>query len=692
MCGLEIEVENNAVKTIRGDVNDSFSRGHICPKAYGLKDIYEDKDRLKHPVRRTDSGWERISWEEAFDEVAAQIKSTQTKYGKDAVGVYLGNPNVHNLGSLLFGGKLYRALATKNRYSATSVDQLPHHLAGLEMFGNLNLLPVPDLDHTNYWIIMGGNPLVSNGSIMTAPDIGKRMKAVVERGKVVVIDPRKTETARKASEHHFVRPGSDVLVLLAMLQQIFANDWINLKHLEDLISEEEINSLQKDVQIYTPEKVAPFTGVSADVIKRITKEYCKEERAVLYGRMGVSVVEYGGLCQWLINCINILTGHFDVAGGAMFTSPAFDYIGGKIQGQKFDRWQSRVRKLPEFAGEFPSATLAEEILTEGEGQIKAMITTAGNPVLSTPNGKQLDKALEQLDFMVSIDIYINETTRHANIILPPATGLEVAHYDVAFHTLAIRNTVKYSEPLFEKEADTKYDYEIFLALQKRIEPQLGEDHPKRKKQLQFYHATPEILLDMGLRNGVYQLSLEEVKKHPHGIDLGALKTQLPERLCTEDKKISLFPSIYEADLERVKEHLLEDKFSSNGHLLLIGRRNLRSNNSWMHNSERFVKGRNQCTALLHPKDAKARDISNGQVIKVSSTIGQVEIEAELSEEMMPGVISIPHGWGHARKGVKLEVAKAHAGVSVNDLTDHHLVDALTGNAAVNGVKVEVFAT
>ena len=689
MCGLEIKTEGQEILSIKGDKADPFSRGHICPKAVALKDIYEDPDRLKFPIKKTAEGWVQITWEAAFKEVIERIKAIQSKYGMNAIGVYQGNPSVHNLGTSLFSPGFVRALQTTNRFSATSVDQLPHHLAATTMFGHPGLMPVPDIDRTDFWLILGGNPLVSNGSIMTAPDIAKRLKAIQKRGgKVVVIDPRQTETAAKADQHIFIKPGTDVWLLLAMIREVFEHNWLKLNHLKPLIDPKELAKLQALVAPFSVEIAAKHTGIDVLTIQQLSRHFAEADRAVCYGRMGVSTVEFGSLCQWLIHCLNILTGNMDMPGGFMLASPAFDTI-GKPKGKKRElgRWKSRVRGLPEFNGELPSVTLAEEILTPGEGQIKAMVTSCGNPVLSVPNGKKLDEAFESLEFMVSIDIYLNETTRHADIILPPATGLETPHFDIAFHQLAIRNTVKYSEALFEKEAGMKYDWEIFLELTKRYQMDHLPDDPtlRQKMELQYY-LNPEIILDAQLRKGPYSLPLAEVRKQPHGIDLGPLQSQFPERLHTLDKKIKLVPEIYEKDLQR-----LDQVAPSNGHLRLIGRRHLRSNNSWMHNSQRLVKGKDRCTLLMNPEDAKQRNLEQGQEVQVKSRVGTVKIPLEISDEMMPGVVSIPHGWGHHRKNTKLKIAQAHAGTSVNDLTDELFIDQLTGNAAVNGVLVEVYS-
>ena len=692
ICGIEISVRDDGVLDIRGDKEDPFSRGYICPKAVALQDIHSDPDRLKYPVRRTRQGWQRISWDDAFAEVAKNFKRINAQYGRNSIATYIGNPVAHNYGALLFLPPFIRSLRTRNRYSATSVDQLAHHFAGYLMFGHQLLIPVPDVDRTQYFLVLGANPVVSNGSIMTAPGMSRRMEEIRRRGgKVILIDPRYSETARVADRHLFIRPGTDVLLLLALLQVVFAEGLTRVDQLASFTSG--VETIASIVGEFTPERVAPITGIDAGEIRRLVREFTAAESAVCYGRVGVSTQEFGGLCQWLINVLNIVTGNFDRPGGAMFTLPAFDPLtvpesiaphGG------YARWHSRVRKLPEFSGELPVAALAEEILTEGPGQIKALVTCAGNPVLSTPNGRELDQALASLEFMVSLDLYDNETTRHAHIILPPTSPLERNNYDIAFNILAVRNTAKFSPPLFRPEGEVKDDWEILLELQTRIESDGLRGSLKRLFMKRL--LPPEILLDLGLRFGPQKLSLRRVREAVHGMDLGPLQPCMPARLRTADKRIALAPEPMVKDIERVKERLLVAGPSANGHLSLIGRRQLRSNNSWMHNAERLVKGnpaKPPCTILMHPADAAQRDLTAGDNVLVRSKVGEIVVPVEISKEMMPGVVSIPHGWGHDREGNKLSVAQQHAGASINDLTDNQAVDTLCGTAAFNGTPVTV---
>ncbi|MFQ5421238.1 MAG: molybdopterin-dependent oxidoreductase, partial [Anaerolineae bacterium] len=470
MCGIAITHQNGQILSISGDTADLFSQGHICPKAVALQDIYQDPDRLKHPVRRTKGGWEKLSWDEAFDEVANRLTAIQKKYGSNAVGVYQGNPTVHNSGSLMFAPLFFRTLRTRSRFSATSVDQLPHHFAAYFMFGHQLLLPIPDIDRADFFLILGANPLASNGSLMTAPGFENRLRALQKRGgQFVVIDPRRSETAAMANVHHFIRPGTDVLLLLALLNVVFAENLTQPGRLQEFTDGPE--NIEKLVAGFPPERVEKIAGIAAATIRQLARDFSAAKSAVCYGRIGVSTQAFGALCQWLVNVLNIVTGNLDRPGGAMFTAPAIDIVQQAWKERRpgsYGRWCSRVRGLPEFGGELPVAVLAEEILTAGEGQIKALITSAGNPVLSTPNGGKVESALAQLEFMVSIDIYINETTRHAHIILPPTCGLEIDHYDLVFHLLAVRNTAKYSRALFEPEHGAKHDWQIFNELRRRM--------------------------------------------------------------------------------------------------------------------------------------------------------------------------------------------------------------------------------
>lgn len=689
MCGIEIELDGDQIIAIRGDDNDPFSRGHICPKATALQDIYNDPNRLKRPVKRTEDGWQEISWDEAFETVARRLKAVQAEHGNNAIGIYLGNPNVHNTGSILYAPGFIRSLRTTNRFSATSVDQLPHHFASFFMFGHQLLLPIPDIDRTDFMLMLGANPLQSNGSIMTAPDVRNRLKAIQERGgKLVVIDPRKTRTAAMADAHHHIKPGTDALLLMAMMHTLFDEDLVDLGRLGAFT--EGVDTVRNLVADFTPEAVADSTGIDAETIKQLARDFAAAERAVCYGRVGVSMQAFGGLALWAIYTLNILTGNLDEVGGAMFTHPAVDVVAiTQMTGQngRYGRWTSRVRERPEFSGELPVSVLGEEMLTEGEGQIRAMVTVAGNPVLSTPNGTQLDEGFANLDFMVSIDIYINETTRHADIILPTTTGLETDHYDVVFHSLAVRNTAKFSEALYEPEDGQMHDWQILTELRKRMEAGTKREGSKDM----FTQFSPAQLIDLALKNSPYDVRVRDLRENPHGVDLGPLKSAFPERLSK--KTIALAPDEIVRDVPRLRAMLEEQTAATqDGYdLVLIGRRHVRSNNSWMHNSERLVRGKNRCTLMMHPDDAAGYGVQDGDCVQVTSRVGAVKVPVEITDTMMQGVVSLPHGYGHHRDGVQLDVAAEYAGVSINDLTDDQRLDELTGNAAFSGVPVRVMA-
>ncbi|MGD8825772.1 MAG: molybdopterin oxidoreductase family protein [Myxococcales bacterium] len=702
MCGLEVEIDGEEVVSIRGDAQDVFSRGHVCPKATALKDLYDDSDRLRQPVRRVGERWEPLSWDEAFDEVADRIHEIQMEHGRDAVGVYLGNPNAHNFGTMVFGPPFLRTLGSKNRFSATSCDQLPLMLASYLMYGHQLLFPVPDVDRTDFMMLVGANPLASNGSIMAAPGIKKRLEAISGRGgKVVVVDPRRCETARIADEHVFVRPGTDALFLLGMLHEL-CKESIDLGRLSPFV--ENADRVLKIAQQYPPERSETVTGIPAATVRRLAQELRDARRAVIYGRVGACTQEFGGLCMWLINVINAVTGNLDEPGGSLFSTPAIDVLGavggfGAGRGS-YGRWRSRVRGLPEFGGELPSSTMAEDILEEGEGRIRAMITLAGNPVLSTPNGGQLDEAYASLDFAVSIDFFINETSRHADVILPPVSPIQRSHYDLALYLTAVRNVSKYSPPAFALREGELDDWQILTELTCRL---AARRHGKLSKQYLTARATqkagPERVLDLGLRLGPYGkrlnplgsgLSLGVLRKNPHGVDLGPLQSSLPERIPEQHGRIDLAPDVFVRDLDRLQARFFDAGSAEPGRpFLLIGRRHLRSNNSWMHNSQRLMKGKPRCTLMIHPQDAQRLGVQGGDVVAVASRVGRVTLPAEVTDEMMPGVVSLPHGFGHGREGVRLTVATDHPGVSVNDLTDDQFLDALSGNAAFSGVPVTV---
>ena len=689
ICGIEIKLdEQDQIVAIKGDDKDPFSRGHVCPKAVALKDLHEDPDRLRQPMRREGDQWTPISWEQAYAEVAKGLTQVKQQYGNNAVGVYMGNPSVHNLGILTHAPSALKSLHTRSRFSATSVDQLPHQLLAYWMFGHQFHVPIGDFDHADFVLMLGGNPMASNGSLMTIPDFRGRLKDLKSRGgELVVIDPRRTETAQQATEHHFIRPGTDAALLLAMLYTLVDEALVDLEALPSYL--QGIDTAIAALEGFTPEAASATTGIAASEIRELARRFAKAKSGFVYGRMGVSVQAYASVCHWAINMLNLLTGRFDARGGVFLPKAAWDNSGAGSRPGHFAAWHSRVSGLPEFGGELPASVMAEEILTPGEGQIRAMVTIAGNPVLSTPDGRGLDKALSELDFMVSLDPYLNETTRHAHIILPPTSQLQKSHYDITFNAFAIRNVTRFNEAVFERGEDERHDWEILNGIGAALAELSGEEYRPL--------PDPEVLVDMAVKNGPYRepgehgpgLSVEVLKQHPHGIDLGPLQPNLPERLNTDNKQIICAPEPVLEDLPRVRADLFTGK--TDDELLLIGRRHVRSNNSWMHNSHRLVKGKSRCTLMMHPSDAEKRGLGDGSMVEVATEVGAVSIALELSEDVAPGVVCMPHGWGHNRPGIRMQTAEANAGVSYNDLVATDRVDPVSGNAALNAMPVRVAA-
>ncbi|WP_286747800.1 molybdopterin-dependent oxidoreductase [Aquabacterium sp. UBA2148] len=716
ICGLTFQVQGEGPRariiSVKGNDADPLSRGHICPKAVALKDLHEDPDRLRQPVRRVVEGgvtrWEPIGWEQAFDMVVEGLATVREQHGANAVAVYQGNPNVHNWGNVTHGHLFLSQLKTRSRFSATSADQLPHHVVAHWLYGHQLAIPIPDIDRTQYMLVLGGNPLASNGSLMTVPDVRARFKALKARGgKLVVVDPRRTETAAIADEHLAIDPGSDAAFLLSLIHTLFGEELTQPGALEPLL--DQVKAVRDAVAPFSPEATAAHTGIDAATTRRIARELAaasSQGGGVAYGRMGVSTQAHGVVCQWAIQVINLLTGNIDREGGALLTSPALNLIQMKLMGPgHLDAWRSRVRGAPEFSGELPVSVMAEEMLTPGKGQIKALVTAAGNPVLSTPNGRQLDEALEQLDFMVSIDFYVNETTRHADVILPPTCFVEHDHYDLVFLHLAVRNVARYSDAIVDRAPGALHDWEIYSELAQRYARRtwsLERGGVRSRLTGLFSRAlmkrlSPQRLLAIGLnRSGAANrgVTMDKLRAHPEGIDLGPLQPSLGKALQARGKCIDLMPAAIRRELPQLIAPFtnpLPENDTGRPTLKLIGRREVRSNNSWMHNSERLVSGKARCTLWIHPEDAQRHAISEGQTVTVASRTGRIQVPVHVTPDIRSGVVSLPHGWGHDRQGVRLQVASAHAGASINDLTDDRQTDRISANAAFSAVPVWIEA-
>ena len=725
-CGLEVTTRGASVVSIRGDREDIFSHGYLCPKAAALKALHEDPDRLRAPMVREGDQWREVGWDDACAEVERLLSGVRERHGRDAVAIYLGNPNVHNLAGQLYVAPLIRALRTHNVYTASTLDQMPKHVSAGLMFGGALTIAIPDVDRCDYLLILGANPLVSNGSLLTAPNMRDRLRALRARGgRLVVVDPRRTRTAQEADAHLAVQPGTDALLLFAVIQTLFAEGLTHPGRLSEHLNG--LDDLRAAAEPFTPEAVAPICRVEAETIRRVARELAAAQHPAVYTRLGACAQEFGSLTSWLGDALNILLGALDHEGGVMFPKAAAGARNtsgapGRGRGLKLGRIRSRVRGAPEVIGELPTACLAEEIETPGEGQVRALITVAGNPALSAPNGERLGAALATLEALICVDCYLNETTRHASVILPPPSPLERSHYDLAFYQLSTRNIANYSLPVFQRAPGQPDESEILLRLtgiaagQGRAVPLAALDEYVARQVIQAETRTEgspvagrevddllaalaprvgaERLLDFLLRVGPYGdgfgarpdgLTLAALEAKPHGVDLGPLQPRIPEVLRTPSGRIELAPEPLLADAARLRASMTRPRPA----LTLIGRRELRSNNSWMANLEPLVKGEDPCALLVSQADAARLGLANGGRARITSAVASLVAPVRVTDEMTPGVVSLPHGWGHDQPGARLRVARQHAGVSLNRLIPDQGIEPLSGDALLNSTPVTV---
>ena len=674
-CGILVELDGRKVVSIKGNPDNPLSRGHICPKATAIADLQDDPDRLRKPVKRVGDTWQELDWDTAYREIAERVVALQGEGAKQAF--YRGNPGAHDYALSTQSGYLQRAVGARGTFSASTLDQIPHHYAQFQLYGHVSLAAVPDIDRCQYLVMVGGNPAASNGSLWTVPDFKKRLKELQARGgKAVVVDPRQTETAKLADQWLPVRPGTDTALLLGILKCILDDGAVLRDGLAELVDESWAR-LQPMVDQFDLEALSARCGVAADDIREIAAQMTNGQPAAIHGRLGVSVTEHGGLNQWLVNLINLASGNLDREGGAMFPQPLMDLVGQVGRGN-IRTVETARGTLPSIMGEIPTIALADELTRDDDQRIRALYVIAGNPVLSAPDGRRTEQALEQLDLMVAMDMYVTETTRHAHYILPPCGPLEKDHYTFFFGPLSVRNYGSYSGPAFAMEDGAKADWQIASELASAIMQAKGEPAPN--------FDTPRERLDAMLQASPAGMTLAEVEAQPDGVDLGPMQPCLATRLQTKSGKIEVCSDALIEDCARFAATL---KATEPDRLSLIGRRHVRSNNSWLHNSQRLVKGKDRCTLMIHPDDAAARRLSNGDLADITSRVGTVSVAVEITDDMMHGVVSLPHGYGHHRKGVGWKTAAAHAGVSLNDLTDPERYDRLTGNAVLNGTLVTV---
>lgn len=721
-CGLVLEVDraNKQVISIKGDEQDPRSQGYVCAKSQAFRYVYEDPERIKRPLKKVGDGWQEISWEEAFSEVGTRLTEIRDSHGKDAIAMYYGNPNGHNFNTSIYTELFITMLNTERFFSAGSVDQQPKNLVCDFLYGNAWMFSVPDMDRCDFFVCMGGNPVVSQGSILGAPNAKGKIEGIQARGgKCVVIDPRRTETAELADQHIFVRPGTDAFFLFAWVNEIFASDGVNLGHLESFT--EGVEQVRAMAQTFTPEAVAEITGIAPAALRQLVSDFNAAGTAALYGRIGLCTQEFGTLASWLIDVVNILSGRMDVPGGAMFARPPTgqNEATGEVNVVPLGRWKSRARGFPEYMSMLPASFMAEELECTGADAVHAMITVAGNPVLSVPNGKRVGVTLEKLDFVVALDIYINETTAKADIILPSTVQLEHSNYDLLFSAFAQSNFAHYSPQVFESDTDSRSQHEIFLEIIARMNcmqagdldammlngmidrvlaaPEHSHLSAEEINKQNSAYVGAERFLDILLRVGPYGdkfdptsegLNLARVKAAQHGMDLGPLQPRLPEALRTEGQRLRLVHDVFENDMPRLLAALQRKPAD----MVLIGRRHIRDMNSWLHNINHYVRGKNRCTLIINPGDANRLGLADGGEALVKGRVGEQRVQVAVSDEIMPGVVSLPHGFGHRYAGTRQSIAAEKLpGVSANDLVDDDVLDMPSGTSVVNGVPVEVRA-
>ena len=718
MCGLEVHVEGGHVAAIRPNRDDVWSRGHICPKGASLGAVHEDPDRIRRPMIKVDGQWREVDWDTAFRRCTELLAPVIDRYGIGAVTAYTGNPLAHSFSLARYSAILLGMSGIPLTYSPGTVDQWPKNLSSHLMYGGWWSFPVPDLERTDLLVVMGANPAASQGSLLAAPDVMGLIRSISERGKVIVVDPVRTRTAERADEWLPINPGTDAALLLAVCHTLFAEDLVDLGALEPHL--DGLETLRTVVADWPPERVSDVTGVAADRVRQLARELAGTPRAVVYGRIGTCNQEFGSLASWLIDVVNIVTGHFAVAGGAMFPTPAawsvtVQPIPGLEDGAAdFGRFRTRVRGAKEVLGQVPVSCLAEEIATPGDGQIRGLITVAGNPVLSTPAGHKLDEALRGLDAMIAVDLWLNETTRHADVILPGASPLEQPHHDDLILNFAINSVANYSAPVFTKsDPDAPDEWEILIRLTGLCTGTPAEDVDVSAIDDGFFdylcftqgldgaevrthydHGGPERILDLTLRTGSFGdhygrnpegLTLAKLKAAPDGINFGPMVPRIPDVLGTSDARIRLAPQYLVDDLPRLARRLRRQSDD----LVLVSRRHLRSNNSWLHNVSALMKGRDRCTLLMHRADAARHGLHDGDLVGVTSEGGRIDVPLEVTEAIKPGVVSMPHGWGHGEPGTRLSVANDSPGVNTNILSPPNFLDVPSGNGALNGIPVTV---
>lgn len=712
MCGITVTREGNRVTAIRPDKDNVWSRGHMCPKGTTLGELHDDPDRIRVPMIREGERWREASWDEAFAQIETLVAETRARRGEARIASYTGNMSGKGYDAGRYMMLLHGLARFAQSYSSSTVDQQPKNVSAFLMYGNMWKIPIPDVDQTDLLVVIGGNPAESKGSLFSHRDVMGAIRSLRARGgKVIVIDPVQTRTAEAADAWIPIRPGADAALLLGVLHVLFAEDRVTLGALDGLV--EGMDVLRDVASRFAPERVAAFCGIEASAIRELAHAISDAPRAAIYGRIGTCTQSFGTLASWLVDALAIATGNMDRVGGLMWSTQVAPHLDlmppypatGSVMGPA-----SRVRGVASVLGQYPSSCLAEEIDTEGPGQIHGLVSLGANPVLSAPGSERLDAALAGLDVMVSLDIYVNETTRHAHVILPSPSLLSQAHWDMWAWPWALTSGGHYSPPLFE-DTDRPQEWEVMIRLGAILgghrDPDLaalddnyfgGMCDAVGIDRAVAFEALPdhgsERILDLCIRTGPFGdrfganpdgLTLAHFKAEPGGMLFGPARPQGRAAISTPSGKIEIAHTHFLQDLVRLEDALTH----AVPELVLVSRRQLRSLNSWMHNIGSLVSGKPRCTLQIHENDAARLGIRPGQDVRITSQAGSIVAPAEITRKIRPGVVSLPHGWGHEPQDIRLDVAKRHQGSNFNALAPANMIDPASGNAVVNGIPVDV---
>ena len=662
-----------------------------------MEEVVNDHDRVLKPLRRKrDGSFEEVSWESALSDISARLSDVLDEHGKESVAWYMGNPGAFSYSHTLWAKGFLDAIGSPHYYTAGSQDVNNRFAASALLYGSPLVVPIPDLRRTDFLLMVGANPLVSHGSVLSAPRVREQLLGLEKRGgRVVVVDPRRSETA-KQFEHLPIRPDADAWLLLSLLQVVLDEGLADRGWLAE--HAKGADELERLVAGHSPEDTESRTGVPADRARELARAFAEAPSAAAYGRTGSCLGRFGTLVSFLLDALNAVTGNLDSPGGAVFGRPpiALDDVAERVGLASYGKTRARFGDFPDVIGNLPASLLPREIETPGARQVKAMFVSAGNPVLSVPDGDAMERALGKLDLMVALDFYVNETTKHADYVLPTTTLYERDDVPIAFLGFFSQPFIQTTERVIEPRGESRQEWEIIDDLSRRMGLAPYSIPALRAAAKLGFRPTPQRLVDLLLRTGPKGdlfgarrggLSLDELRKHPHGLLLGEeIETGvLGDKVRHKGSRVHLAPPEIVEEMTRAE--------SSNGDdpaypLRLIGLRELRSHNSWMHNAPMLMRGGRVQALRVHPDDAAACGLEDGGEVSVESKSGAVTVPVKVTDEMMPGAVALPHGWGH-RGGWKL--ANEHAGANVNLLasSDPEDLERLAGMAHLNGIPVRL---